>query len=55
MIKEFKELFVNDHIYLKGYKIKAFSIAWWTIRVLQCLAGVVGCYILYCLMWLALV
>lgn len=47
MIKEIKTVFKNDYIRLGKVKIKPLGIAWWFIRLLQVICGVIGMYIIY--------
>lgn len=54
MIRDLKDMFCNDHIYTKNYKIEALSFAWWAIRLGQVIAGMAVFYGFYVLMWLAL-
>lgn len=54
MIRDIKEMFENDDIFIGDRKIKALSFSWWAIRLGQVIAGIGVFYGFYVLMWLAL-
>lgn len=52
--REFIEIFKNDYKYIGKYAIRPFSFVWWLINIGQSLLGVVGFYVFYIVMWIAL-
>lgn len=51
MFRDFKETFKDDYIYLRKVRIRPFSLAWWMIRIGQCVCGLAFAYIFYVLLW----
>lgn len=52
--REFIEMFKDDYKHVGKYVVRPFSFVWWAISIGQGLLGVVGFYVFYILMWIAL-
>lgn len=52
MFNELKEMFKDDYIRTKRFRIRPFSLLWWLIRCGQAMLGVAGFFGFYMLMWL---
>lgn len=52
--KEFIEIFKDDYKHIGKYVIRPFSFVWWLINIGQGLLAVMGLYVFYILMWIAL-
>lgn len=54
MFKTIKETFLNDHIYIGKKRIRALSLSWFIIRLINlCMVGLCA-WLLYVGMWLAM-
>lgn len=51
MLQDFKNIFQDDYIKFRYYKVRPFSIIWWIIKTLQIIGAVIAMWSFYIILW----